>query len=346
MRNSLQGLSLLILGGAGWTLAGVIAAATIAAGIVLRPGNWLVDWSVYLAGARDFLDRTLYQQPLHSVGLPMSAFDFKLPPTAALAGLPFVGIDPQFGGVIWTIINLAALGYSTIVLARLMGIKHATAMSGVALGVFSLSPVYEITVLVGNINSLELAIVATYAQQHLRGNSRRAGWLLGAAIGVKLWPLVLIVSVLRGRAWSEFRHVVAALAVQAIVITAWLGSASIVGLLKTTQATLPYVDPGTVFFVSWLAFNTLWWPAWGGLALAALLLAIPVTGRASIGLGIVAGLALVFNLWTHYEPTFFFGLGLLAADIVATLRARGLLVRRLGTPTARQGRVEAQELHA
>jgi hypothetical protein len=75
-----------------------------------------------------------------------------------------------------------------------------------------------------------------------------------------------------------------------------------------------------VIWTSWARAAWEWWPAWGGYAVAALLLLVPATGRLGLGLGIVAGLSLNSYLWHHYAPVLVFGAALVLVGIAEHLR--------------------------
>ena len=58
----------------------------------------------------------------------------------------------------------------------------------------------------------------------------------------------------------------------------------------------------------------------GGFAVAAILLAIPARRKIGLGLGILAGMAAVPNLWVHYVPTIIVGSLLIASGVYAARR--------------------------
>ena len=303
------------LGIGAWLAWIEISAVYAFAALRLRPTDWLYDWSVYLAGARALANRTLYRQPLHDVGLPMSATEFKLPPFAAVPALPLAWLEPTVAGVIWAILNLAAFAFAAWALVTLLDLRPRFIWAGVTLGFYAIYNVYPSIVVLGNINPLVLGLVAGFAWAHIQGRQRTAGVLLGLAIAIKLWPLALLLVIMRERRWTALGWATGFLVLQAIVILAWLGPEVVGPLLWTTQADIR--DSPFVSYVSWLDQTVSWWPAWGGVAVAAVLLLIRAHGRAGVGLGILAGLAVVPNLWDHYQPTLFFGLLLLLADIRA-----------------------------
>jgi hypothetical protein len=68
-------------------------------------------------------------------------------------------------------------------------------------------------------------------------------------------------------------------------------------------------------------------PGWSGLVVGSLLLAIPASARAGIGIAVLSGLtALVLNLWHHYLPVIAFAVCLL----IVPLGSRVIDIRRRG----------------
>ncbi len=315
MRKQLVAVALIATGVAGWLMWIIVTAAIMLAALDQQPRNWLLDWSVYLSGARDLADRSLYRQPLPDVGLPMSTNHFNLPPMASVPALPLLPLDPAIGGVIWSVVNVVATGATAILLARLLGARPAVLWAGLWVGILSLTRVWEATVLLGNLNPLMLLLVVGFALAHEHGLQRSAGLLLATAVALKIWPLVIGVVLVRDRRPTELRWFIGFLGVQALLILAWLGPDVVGPMIDSAFAELPAFDPNWVIYVSWLAHNVPWWPAWGGAVVAITLLAVPARGRGGIGLGILAGLALIFNLWSHYLPTLLVGAALVIADL-------------------------------
>jgi hypothetical protein len=85
------------------------------------------------------------------------------------------------------------------------------------------------------------------------------------------------------------------------------------------------VEPwNPVLFVSWLRETFAWWPVWAGFLIAAILVLIPAKGRVGIGLGILAGLAVVPNVWRPYAPTLIVAILLVIGGMWGQWRWRGL----------------------
>lgn len=326
--------ALTVVGAGGWALWAGYSAATTVWAARTHVAGWAYDWSVYLAGARDFLDRSLYRHPLPSVGVPTSAADFKLPPFAAVPALPMAGLSLDLGGVIWAAVNLVAFAIAMWILVELLEVRPVWAWTGITLGLFTTYSLWPSIIALGNVNPLELGIVAAFALAHVRNRQRSSGLLLGLAIAIKLWPVMLLGVVLRARQWTALRWCLGFLLMQAIAILLWLGPDVIGPMLATTQAPIEFKPD--IFYVSWMAHNVSWWPAWGGVAVAVALVSIPDRGRAGLGIGILAGLALVIYLWDHYQPTFFFGLALILVDV------RDLVLRPL--PPAANAKLELKRV--
>jgi hypothetical protein len=174
---------------------------------------------------------------------------------------------------------------------------------------------------------------------HLAGRDRLAGVLLALAIGTKVWPVALLVLLFRERRWRELRWTAGALAVQAVVILAWLGL-DVIGPMWAAVIghNVPRADAGLVpmQWTSWLRIAFEWWPTWGGYVVAVLLLLIPAKGRLGLGLGIMAGLALNTNLWHHYNLTVLLGVALIAAGLAVRLAQDRGLEMGLPGPQRRQ----------
>src|SRR5690348_16098676 len=116
------------------------------------------------------------------------------------------------------------------------------------LGAISLTPIFPNLVRIGNINPLVLLTIVGFVTAHLAGRQRTAGILLGVAIAIKLWPVALIVVVIRSRVWQELRWAFAVLLLQAGGILVWLGIDVVPHIASTTQAVLTSVIPSDVFF--------------------------------------------------------------------------------------------------
>jgi hypothetical protein len=295
--------------------------------LVPRVDVWLYDWNVYHAAAGQLVHGTLYRAALVQPGhdLPIAAFNY--PPLAAAWALPFLPLGRELGGVVWLIVGLLATSVGSLLGARALGLRWSWAwvVSGVGLAFYATSPYIAADVLLGNNNHLMLALVAGFALAHLSGHQRAAGLLLALAIGTKLWPVALLVLVLRDGRWTELRWTAGAVAVQGALTLALLGP-DVVGVMLAAvlgqNLAREAMGDAPVLWTSALRVWWDWWPVWGTYAIAGALLLIlillPVTGRLGLGLGVIAGLSLNSNLWHHYAPVFalafvFIAFGLTAA---------------------------------
>jgi hypothetical protein len=298
-----------------------------------RVDVWLYDWNVYHAAAGQLMDRTLYRAALLQPGheLPIAAFNY--PPLAAAWAIPLLPLGREPGGVVWLIAGVLATSIGALLGARALGLQWSWAWvaSGLGLAIYATSPYIAADVLLGNNNHLMLALVAGFALAHLSGHQRVAGLLLALAIGTKLWPVALLVLVLREGRLSELRWTVGALAVQGALTLAFLGPDVVAVMLAAVlgqNLARDAMGDAPVLWTSALRVWWEWWPVWGSYAIAGALLLVPVTGRLGLGLGIIAGLSLNANLWHHYAPVFVLGLLFIAFGLsVATPAGRARCAR-------------------
>jgi Glycosyltransferase family 87 len=313
----------LIVGVAG--LVGAIAFAlawywAMDRGYTNRFGTWLYDWNVYHAAAQDLLDRSLYKTPLVQPGqrLPVEAFNF--PPLAALWATPLLPLGREVGGMAWLAACAACVAIGMGFAVRAVGLWLAVA--GIGLALYTQAPQFRADVLLGNNNHLMFVLLGAFVWAHLANRQRAAGVLLALAIGTKIWPIALVVLLLRERRWMELRWMSAGLAILAVATLAWIGvdgvGAMVSAIVESNEVRTD--DTSVVLWTSAARALWDWWPSWGGFAVAALLLALPVTGRLGLGVGILAGLALNANLWHHYLLTLLLGVALI---LIALLTAIG-----------------------
>jgi hypothetical protein len=260
---------------------------------------------VYTAGAKDFIDGTLYVTPLQSAyDLPVSHFN--LPPLSAIAVIPFLFLPDSIGGTVWVVLNIVAVAGTAVLVARILGAQRQALWGAIGFLAFTVNPWMKLAFL-GNNTPLVLFLVTAFAHEHLRSRERSAGALLGTAIALKLWPIALIPVLVRDRRWLSLAWAAVISGYVADVTVLWLGP-GIVGPLATAMQERALIEPeNPVFYISWLRETQSWWPPWGAYVVAALLAAIPASGQLGIGLGIFAGLALVPNLWRTYVPTLVVG---------------------------------------
>lgn len=271
------------------------------------------DWHVYLSGARDLLDGSLYRVPLSLDGLPMAVTQFNYPPGSALLAVPLAWMDPAFGGVVWQVLSAGGLAGGAYLTAAVLGARPPWAWAGIALGVYAWHESYRDGIVSANNNFIMLAVLAGFCLAYVRRSDGWAGALLAVAIGVKLWPLVLFAPALRERRWAVIWVAGVGLAIQIAFALAWLGVDVLPHLVEALRHDVPSL-PG-VIWISALRRSVDWWPVWGGAAVAIVLLLLPLRGRADLGVAILAGLAAIPNLWNHYWPVALMALALIGADL-------------------------------
>jgi Glycosyltransferase family 87 len=288
-----------------WISAGLIWAFFITTLQFAPTDTWLLDWHVYAAGARDFLDGSLYATPLESVyRLPVSEFNY--PPLSAIAVIPLLLLPDSVGGTVWVVFNVVAVAGAAILMARILGAHKPALWGGVGFLAYSIHPWMKLAFL-GNNTPLVLFLVTAFAHQHLRSRERSAGALLGIAIALKLWPIALIPLLLRERRWQSVISALGVIGLVGLLTLAWLGPEIMGPAVRAMQVKAVIEPDNPVFLISWMRETQRWWPWWGAYVVAAILAAIPAKGHLGLGLGILAGLALVPNLWRTYIPTILVG---------------------------------------
>jgi len=308
------GLALLILGTAGWVAFAYLTVYTLAVGWQLTVGGVRqVDWHVFSAGARALLDGRLYGVPLDSGGLVLSSPEFNHPPLAAAWVIPLLPFPVTVGGTVWQAVAAISIGFAAAAAAAIAGLRRWWLWAGIGLGLLSFTVVYLEGLHLATNNYLELGLVAGFAWLAVRRQERGAGILLGLAIAAKGWPLALAIVVIRERRWRLLAWAAGVVAIQGVIFAIWLGANVPFQIIDAMRLQIP---PTGILFgptaIDWLR------PIWNSglsLAVAVLLLAIPARGRVGIGLGILAGLAPIANLWIHYAPTVLFALVLIVADL-------------------------------
>jgi hypothetical protein len=278
--------------------------------------------------------------PLELGDRPVPLETFNLPPLAAAeaAVLLPLGITPA--GVAWQAIAAASVGFAAVSVPRLArsSWSWAVVLGGLGLGAYMLvdhvvipdEQSYWWGLVLGTNNYLVLGMVAAFALALHARRSRTAGILLGLAVATKLWPATLAALVIRERRWPVLGWAAGTAVVQGIVWLAWLGPGAVTPGIDALGAADQ--EPTGVIGVAALLDLVDWLPSWTGWAILAVLVAIPVSGAVGIGLGILAGLAPITNLWGHYLPTVLFGIALVAVGLTAW--ARGPAPRATEGPRA------------
>lgn len=166
----------------------------------------------------------------------------------------------------------------------------------------------------GTNNFVVLGLVAGFALAYVSRRERFAGLLLAAAVASKLWPLALFPLILRERRWTVALWALGALAVHGVLLLAWLGLDAVPDAVRALRQS---DNPDTlVIGVASIRRLFEWWPPWAPVAVGLVLVALPLRGLAGLGVGILAGLAVITNLWGHYLPTVVFGLVLAVSPLL------------------------------
>jgi hypothetical protein len=306
---------LLALGLAGWCLYALRTVQAIVTFALHHDASsiYLLDWRVYYSGAMDLFERDLYLDSGITVGnLPMPVDVFNYPPMSAALGVPLLPFGFEVGGLIWISLGALALGASAYLTTKIIGGRIASVVTGLLLLIYALQWNFPGNVVVGNVNDLVLLTIAGFVLAHLRGWQLTAGGLLGLAIAIKAWPVLLGIVLLREHRWRELAMAAAVLVGQGLIFLLWLGPQAAPAMVSALRVTVS-VPPGSVLlWTSWARAAVDWWPVWGSVAVAILLILIPASGRLGMGLALIAGLTLIPNLWDHYIPTFAFALLLVA----------------------------------
>jgi hypothetical protein len=266
---------------------------------------WLLDWHLYAAGAADLINRSLYLVRLESsYPLPIEVFNY--PPFAAFVVIPLLPLPDHIAGVVWMFLNIAAVAASAVLVARSIGVRQPMAWAGIAFAAYSVHP-WAWLAMLGNNSPIVLLLVTAFVHEHLRGRRQAAGILLGAAIAMKIWPIALVPLLLRESRWRTLAWAGGVSASVTVVLLIWLGPDAVTNAFRALQVRDTVRVGNPVLGVSWLREEFDWWPWWGGYAIAGLILAIPARGMTGLGLGVLAGLAAVPNLWMHYLPALVVG---------------------------------------
>lgn len=289
------------------------------------------DWHAYAAGGLQLLDRSLYREPLALGDVPLPLESFNLPPLAAAEALvPLLPLGVTAGGLAWQVVAALGVAVAAFVLGAVATrtVRGALLVAGLALSGYVLvghlvlrhSLAYWWGLSLGTNNYLVLGLVAGFTWLALGRHERSAGLLLGLAVATKLWPVTLAVVLVRERRWRLLAWAAGACVVQAVGFLAWLGPDVVPDLARALRA--EDVEPSGIIGLAALRSVLPWWPTWTGWIVAAALLALPVRGTAGIGTGILAGLAVITNLWGHYLPTLLFAIGLVVVPLLSERRQR------------------------
>jgi hypothetical protein len=264
--------------------------------------------------------------------IPVDQFNY--PPLSAIAVLPLLSLPDSLGGTLWVMANVAAVAVTCLLVARIVGARPPAMWGALGFLAYTIHPWVDLA-FNGNNTPLVLGLIAGFAHQHLRGHDRSAGALLGAAIALKLWPAALIPLLLRERRWESLLSTGLVVSGTLLVSVTWLGL-GVIGPGVQAMQVRAVVDPwNPVLYISWLRETIPWWPSWAGYLVAIVLAVIPAKGKLGIGLGMLAGLAVVPNVWRTYAPTLV---------VAGLLVVSSLPFRRLGLPSLRSDPAEGDAI--
>lgn len=305
----------------GWAVFAAVSFLTLLRGTESGTGDvFQVDWHVYWAGARDLVNADLYRIPLDAGGRVLSASEFSLPPLSAAWAVPLLAIPEDLGGYVWQGLGAASLASAGIATLAILHLDRPWLVAGMMLGPLSVTLMYIEGLHLGTNNYLVLGLVAIGCWALMTRRDRAAGVLIGLAIATKLWPGVLLVVALRHRRRRAVAWAAGVTLLQGLLLFGWLGFDALGDAIETFRNAIPptgiLIGPGAVPPIR---------DAWnGGLGAvtAMALLALPLHGRAGIGVAILAGLAVIPNLWVHYAPTALFAAAMIAADVGRAIEAR------------------------
>jgi hypothetical protein len=326
-RTSAAGWALVAGSIAGWGVFAFVSVRYVLVSLARwaeQPFFIYYDWRVFLIGAEQLLERSLYRVPLGDPSQPTPLDVFNLPPMAAAPAIPLIPTGAVAGGAVWQLASAAALAFAGVALPRLLGFawSRSVVLGGIGLGAYAAFTwlpmpqelMYWWGLVLGTNNFIVLGLVAGFAIAYVSGRERSAGLLLAAAVASKLWPLALLPLVLRERRWTVAVWTLGALAVHAILLLAWLGPDVVPHAVRALRQS---DNPDTlVIGVASLGRLVEWWPSWAPVAVGLFLVALPLRGLSGLGMGVLAGLAVITNLWGHYLSTVLFGLILAASPLL------------------------------
>jgi alpha-1,2-mannosyltransferase len=178
-----------------WTVAVLAAVACLAQALRAQSTVGLLDLEIYTGAARAWAEgRSIYDYRHPTYGLGST-----YPPSAAIAFAPLTLVDPVLRAVLWTAVNVAALGLTCrLVATRLLGLRgeRADTWALVATGLAAVTlPVWVSIAYQGQVNVLLwLLVVADVGTVGRR--SRWTGVGIGVATALKLVPGLFVIYLL------------------------------------------------------------------------------------------------------------------------------------------------------
>jgi alpha-1,2-mannosyltransferase len=135
---------------------------------------------------------------------------------APLASAPYAA-----SVALWYAANVAAIGLALTMTLRLSGAEPRRMVVVLAVVCLLMGGVLQDNLLNGQVNPIVLGLCVVFAWCHLDGRPHAAAMALGAAIALKLTPAILLLFLIRRRAWAVAGEAVAAAIVLAAALP-WL----------------------------------------------------------------------------------------------------------------------------
>ncbi|GAA4549014.1 glycosyltransferase 87 family protein [Amycolatopsis samaneae] len=190
----------------GWVLAGAIAVAMLALGVVAWLAHWHLgaDSAVYRAGAVALLKgEPIYTRDVLTALPDWVRLPFTYTPAAALLFLPLALVPT---GLLWGVIGFLSVAGLTVVIAVVLSPSERSRLAwALPVGTASalvLEPVWK-TLFLGQINLILMALVVLDVLVLSARGSRWAGVLVGVAAAVKLTPLIFVPHLFFTGRWKD-----------------------------------------------------------------------------------------------------------------------------------------------
>ena len=164
------------------------------------------------------------------------------PPTNVALVVPLAALPYRAARIIWLLLMAACSGVAVGMLVRTLGLSRRWAVI-TGIGVLAL-PVFQKDLVYGQSNGILLLLLVVAWHSLLRGSDRAAGLSLGAAAAIKVFPVLMVIPLIRERKWRSLWWMVGTAAVLSAA------GALIVGITPTRE----FIKPATpVNFAFWRA---------------------------------------------------------------------------------------------
>lgn len=208
---------------------------------LLRPAP--IDLAAYYAAARllnegradELYDLEAQRAAVAGEGVGSVAGGYIYPPFLAVVMRPLASLPFRVAALVWLALNLALLAASARSLLPIARLSPSAAHVLLVFAFCLLLPPVTATLALGQINILLLFLLVNAAllagsASALPARERLAGLLIGAAAGMKLFPLVVLVPLTLRRRWA-----VVLWGLVGIVLTVAVGIAGGGGLANTSR---------------------------------------------------------------------------------------------------------------